>query len=163
MQPKIGATRAITERQSGHEVQEAEHFGRFIPWIADQPFVGPLPGEHHFLPAGMNALRQLQQCRARRVDHRRLGGLDQLWIGVQRVAGSELLDDRRLGADVSRHEIGRAEFIEFRSIHANRVSVDRRTLEMAGHGHDHARIHSARQIGAHRHIGPKSFLHGLQH
>ena len=127
-QPKIGAACAIAKRQSGQEVQETQHFGRFVPRISNQPLVSPFPGEDHFLTAGMNASRQLEQSRAGRIDYRRLRGLDQLGIGVEHVAGSELLDDRRLRPDVPCHEIGRTEFVEFRSVNTNSVGVNCRTL-----------------------------------
>ena len=74
----------------------------------------------------MNTLCQLQQSRAGGVDDGCLCDVDQLGIGAQCLIGSELLNDGRLGADMTCDQIGGTEFIEFGSVHANRVGVNRR-------------------------------------
>ena len=91
----------------------------------------------------MHAPRQHQQGRAGGVDDGCLGGLDELRIHCQRVAGAEFLHDGRLGADVPRGLVGAAQFVQRRIVHANGVGIDRRSLEPACHGHDHAGIQSA--------------------
>ena len=64
--------------------------------------------------------------------------LDQPRIGVEDVAGAELLDARRLRANVSGDETGGTEFVEFGSVNSDGISVNRRTFEMTGESRDHA-------------------------
>ena len=62
--------------------------------------------------AADGAISQLQQRRARRIDHRRLGSPDELRVGVHRVLPAKLLHGRRLGLDVPCDAVGRVEFVQ---------------------------------------------------
>src|SRR5262249_49987248 len=64
---------------------------------------------------------------------------------------------------VSGHLVCPAEFVELGSVNANRIGIDRRTLQMASKGRDHTRVNTARQISADRHIRPQSLLDRIQH
>ena len=110
----------------------------------------------------MDAPRELKQRRARCVDHGRFRGGDEFWISCERVFVAEILDDRRLGADVARRETGCIEFIQFRCMNANCVGVDRRTFQVAGQRHDHARVDAAGKISAHWNIRAQPLLDRLQ-
>jgi hypothetical protein len=66
--------------------------------------------------------------------------LNQPRIRFQSIRGAKFLHERRLCADVSRSEIGGAEFVKFGVVDANGVGIDRRSFYMTGHRHDHARI-----------------------
>ena len=102
-------------RTPGRMSRYSDQFGGLVPRVADQPLVRALAGEHDFLAALVNAPGQLQQRRARRIDHRRLGGLDELRVGVHRVLRAKLLHDRWLGFDVPCDEVGRVEFVQLRA------------------------------------------------
>src|SRR5260370_38632082 len=83
-------------------------------------------------------------------------------ITLKRVAIAVLLYNGRLRSDVPGRKTGRTQFIKLRLIHSHSVSVDRRALETAGQGEDHARINTTREEGAYWHIRPQPFCHGLQ-
>ena len=110
----------------------------------------------------MDAPRELKQRRARCVDHGRFRGGDEFWISREHVFVAEILDDRRLGADMPRRETGCIEFIQFRFVNANGVGVDRRPFQVAGQRHDHARVDAARKISAHWNIRAQPLLDCLQ-
>ena len=111
----------------------------------------------------MNALRQLQQCRTRRIDHRRFRRLDQAGISFNCIAGSKLLNHRRFCPDVFGRKIRRTEFVEFRGINANRVSVNRRPLQMRRERHDHARVNATGKVGPDRNVRPQALVYRLEH
>ena len=84
-------------------------------------------------------------------------------VGVHRVHRPKLLHDRRLGFDVPCDEVRRIEFVQLGRVHADRVGVDRRALQVTGEGRDEARIHATGQIRADRHVRFQSLVHGSQH
>src|ERR1700747_3720394 len=61
------------------------------------------------------------------------------------------------------HQVSRTKLIEFRSVNADRVGVNRWTFEMTGECGGHAGIDATRQIGTNRYIRPQSLLYRLQH
>src|SRR3954470_1825668 len=94
IEPQIRIASDGAETNSGNEVEEPQQFCRFVPRIADQPFVRALARQHDFLSAAVDSARELKQSRAGRVDDRRFGGGDEFWISRERIFITEILDNR---------------------------------------------------------------------
>ena len=159
--PQIAAARPVTQIHSRDGVEKSHQLGRLVPWVTDQPFVGPFAGKDDFLTVRMDALGQFEQGAASGIDYWRFGRFNQLWITFERFAIAVLLHNRRLGSDVPGGETCRTQFIKLRLIHPHGIGIDRRTFETAGQGEDHARIHTAGKIRSHWNIRAQPLLHGL--
>ena len=162
IEPEIRTPCHLAQRKTGDDIQSTEDLGDFIPWVARQPFIRAFTREDDLLPVGVHPACKHEEGGAGGVDHRCFCGLNQLRVHVQRIAGTKFLDDGRLGADVLGGTLGGAEFIELRIIDTDGVSIDRFAFELAGHGHDHAGVKTAGEVGTHGHIGTQAPVHGLQ-
>src|SRR5882724_13091559 len=65
--PQISVASDVAQTEAGNQVEKSQQLGRFVPGIADQPFVRALSGEHDFLSATVDASRELKQSGAGRV------------------------------------------------------------------------------------------------
>src|SRR4051812_9700911 len=112
VQPQVSAAR--DETKARNQIEVTDELRRFVPRITNQPFVGAFTRKYNLLAATMHASRKLEQCSAGGVDYWRFRCSDKAWIRAERVFAAEILNDRRLGADMSRRKTCGIEFIHLR-------------------------------------------------
>src|ERR1051325_6010943 len=160
--PEVGIARNIAQPEAGNQIKKPYEFGRFVPWISDKPFVGAFASEHDFLSTAVDFSRKLEQRGAGGIDDGRFGRGNQSGIRLECVLVPKILHDWRLGPDMAGGKTCGIEFVEIGLVHADRVGIDGWAFQMAGQRHDHAGVHAARKISAHRNISAQSLFDGLE-
>ncbi len=135
---------------------------RLVPDVAGQRLVGPLAGQGDLVSLLVHRLGQPQQGGARGVEHRPLGGADQLGIGV----GESRAIHRHRGQRRAEHRRGlggvRA-LVGTRPVEPDRERRDRLAPLPAATAQDDRRIEAAADVAHDRHVAPQPALDRLHH